>query len=92
MPQRLTWRTLYDFPELRLGIAALSAGGYELTPLKQRWRRLGRQHPDSGVRFGLCCVGSSLGLMVLLLALGAMSVVWMSVITAKRSSAKRSEG
>jgi predicted metal-binding membrane protein len=32
------------------------------------------------VRFGLSCFGSSVGLMVMLLALGAMSVGWMSVV------------
>jgi predicted metal-binding membrane protein len=34
----------------------------------------------SGLGFGLCCFGSSIGLMVMLVALGAMSVAWMSVI------------
>ena len=34
----------------------------------------------SGFGFGLSCVGSSIGLMLLLLALSVMSVTWMSVI------------
>jgi len=29
---------------------------------------------------GLCCAGSSIGLMAMLVALGVMSVTWMSVI------------
>ena len=31
---------------------------------------------------GLWCVGSSAGLMAILFALGAMSVLWMGVVTA----------
>jgi predicted metal-binding membrane protein len=34
----------------------------------------------SGVEYGLCCVGSSVGLMLMLVALGVMSVTWMSVL------------
>jgi predicted metal-binding membrane protein len=34
----------------------------------------------SGFGFGLNCVGSSLGLMVLFLAVGAMSITWMCVV------------
>ena len=34
----------------------------------------------SGFGFGLCCVGSSAGLMAMLVALGVMSVGWMAVI------------
>ncbi len=37
---------------------------------------------SSGFQFGLYCVGSSIGLMVMLVALGVMSVAWMSVIAA----------
>ena len=29
---------------------------------------------------GLCCVGSSIGLMLMLVVLGVMSITWMSVI------------
>ena len=32
------------------------------------------------MRFGLFCVGSSIGLTVMLIALGVMSVAWMSVV------------
>jgi predicted metal-binding membrane protein len=63
------------------GILVIAAGVYELTPLKQACRRRCRRSERSGFGFGLCCVGSSIGLMLVLLALGPMSVVWMAVIT-----------
>jgi len=62
------------------GAVAIAAGGYEFTPLKRRFRRRCRDGARSGLGFGLCCIGSSIGLMLMLLALGAMSVTWMSVI------------
>ncbi|MEN3308287.1 MAG: hypothetical protein V7603_4489, partial [Micromonosporaceae bacterium] len=62
------------------GAVAIAAGVYELTPLKQHFRRCCRQSVRSGFEFGLYCVGSSIGLMLVLVALGVMSVVWMSVI------------
>jgi predicted metal-binding membrane protein len=62
------------------GALTIVAGVYELTPLKRRFRRRCRENVRSGVRFGLSCVGSSVGLMVMLLALGVMSIVWMSVV------------
>jgi predicted metal-binding membrane protein len=58
----------------------IAAGGYELTPLKRRFRAQCRASVGSGVRFGLCCVGSSIGLMLMLVALGVMSVTWMAVV------------
>jgi predicted metal-binding membrane protein len=64
------------------GAVAIAAGVYELTPLKHHFRRLCRQSVGSGFEFGLCCVGSSIGLMLILVALGLMSVTWMSVIAA----------
>jgi predicted metal-binding membrane protein len=60
-------------------IAVIAAGVYELTPLKRHFRRRCRDSVRSGFQFGLCCVGSSIGLMAMLVALGAMSVTWMSV-------------
>lgn len=63
------------------GVVAIAAGVYELTPLKRYFRRRCRESVRSGFGFGLCCVGSSLGLMVLLVALGVMSITWMAVIT-----------
>jgi len=62
------------------GIAVLAAGAYELTPLKRRSRGHCRASLRSGFRFGLYCVGSSIGLMVMLLALGPMSIGWMAAI------------
>ena len=60
--------------------AVIAAGIYELTPLKRRFRRQCNEGARPGVRFGLCCVGSSIGLMLVLLALGVMSITWMTVI------------
>jgi predicted metal-binding membrane protein len=62
------------------GAVAIAAGAYELTPLKRHFRRRCRENVSSGVAFGLYCVGSSIGLMLMLVALSVMSVTWMSVI------------
>jgi predicted metal-binding membrane protein len=62
------------------GVAAIAAGAYELTPLKQSCRRRCRDGVGSGFEFGLYCVGSSIGLMLILVALSVMSIAWMSVI------------
>ncbi len=62
------------------GAVAIAAGLYELTPLKQHFRRRCQQNVRSGFEYGLYCVGSSVGLMLMLVALGVMSITWMSVI------------
>jgi predicted metal-binding membrane protein len=62
------------------GAVTIAAGVYELTPLKQHFRRLCREGVRSGFGFGYCCVGSSIGLMLILVALSVMSLTWMSVI------------
>jgi len=62
------------------GALAIAAGVYEFTRLKQDCRRRCRESVRSGFEFGLYCVGSSIGLMLMLVALGVMSVTWMSVI------------
>jgi predicted metal-binding membrane protein len=62
------------------GAVAIAAGLYELTPLKRHFRRRCRENVRSGVAFGIYCVGSSIGLMLSLVALSVMSVTWMSVI------------
>jgi predicted metal-binding membrane protein len=62
------------------GAAAIAAGVYEFTPLKQHFRRRCRESVGSGFGFGLYCVGSSIGLMLMLVALSVMSVTWMAVI------------
>jgi predicted metal-binding membrane protein len=65
--------------------ATLGLGVYEFTPLKRHFRRCRcrgrcRESVRSGFEFGLCCVGSSIGLVLMLVALSVMSVTWMSVI------------
>jgi predicted metal-binding membrane protein len=62
------------------GGVVLAAGFYELTPAKRRWRRRCREGVDSGFGFGAYCVGSSVGLMAMMAALGVMSVTWMAII------------
>ena len=64
------------------GALVIAAGVYELTPLKHHFRRRCRESGGSGFEFGLCCVGSSIGLMLVLVALSVMSVTWMFVIAA----------
>jgi predicted metal-binding membrane protein len=65
---------------LAAGALTIAAGIYELTPLKRQCRRRCRESLGSGFEFGIHCVGSSIGLMVMLLALGAMSIAWMTVV------------
>jgi predicted metal-binding membrane protein len=62
------------------GAVVIAAGVYELTPLKRHFRQRCRGSVGSGFGFGVDCVGSSIGLMLMLVALGVMSVTWMSVI------------
>ncbi len=61
-------------------VVVIAAGVYEVTPLKRHFRRRCRGSVSSGWEFGLCCAGSSIGLMLMLVALGVMSVTWMVVI------------
>jgi predicted metal-binding membrane protein len=62
------------------GALVIAAGVYEFTPLKRRFRRRCRASVRSGFEYGFCCVGSSIGLMLMMLALGVMSLTWMSAI------------
>ena len=79
------------------GGAIVAAGLYQLTPLKEvclrhcrspfhflfhGWRpgRLGALR--MGVEHGLFCVGCCWGLMVILFAVGVMSLVWMGLVAA----------
>ena len=73
---------LDDRPTLAAGAVVIAAAVYEVTPLKRHFRRRCREATGSGFAFGLCCVGSSLGLMAMMLALGVMSITWMAVIAA----------
>ena len=59
---------------------AIAVGVYELTPVKRHFRRRCRESVTSGLAFGRYCIGSSIGLMLLLVALSVMSVAWMSVL------------
>ena len=62
------------------GAVVIAAGLYELTPLKKRFRRRCQESVGSGFEYGLCCVGASIGLMLMLVALSLMSITWMSAI------------
>jgi predicted metal-binding membrane protein len=66
---------------LQIGAAVIVAGLYEFTPVKQHFRRLCRENGHSGFAFGLHCVGSCIGLMLMQGALGLMSVSWMLAIS-----------
>jgi predicted metal-binding membrane protein len=62
------------------GILVLAAGIYEFTPAKRHCRHRCSDHVRSGSEFGLYCLSSNAGLMVMLLALGPKNVAWMGVI------------
>src|SRR3989442_8264692 len=80
-PYPTLFRSLYQpHGSSAAGVLTVAAGVYELTPLKRYCRRRCRTNCRSGFQFGLYCVGSSIGLMVMLVALGVMSVTWMSVV------------
>jgi predicted metal-binding membrane protein len=70
------------------GVVTVAAGLYELTPVKRHFRRRCRDMAGSGFGFGLCCLGSSIGLMAMLVALGVMSIAWMAVITVLATAQK----
>jgi predicted metal-binding membrane protein len=62
------------------GLLVIAAGVYELTGVKQSCRRHCQESIRSGFAFGLYCLGSSIGLMLMLVGLGVMSITWMIVI------------
>jgi len=64
------------------GLATIAAGVYELTPVKAHFRRRCQASDWPGWRFGLCCLGSTAGLMLILIGLSVMSVAWMAVLAA----------
>jgi predicted metal-binding membrane protein len=66
----------------------VAAGVYELTPLKRKCRRRCREGFRSGLRFGVCCVGSSIGLMATLAAIGLMNITWSAVVAVLISAQK----
>ncbi len=61
------------------GLITIAAGLYELTPLKRAFRARCCRDRYSGLTFGLCCIGSSIGLMLMQVSLGIMSIGWMVV-------------
>jgi predicted metal-binding membrane protein len=62
------------------GALIVGAGLYELTPLKRECRRRCRQRVRSGLHFGVYCFGSSIGLMLVLVALNVMSIGLMIAV------------
>lgn len=62
------------------GIVVIAAGLYEFTPLKRHFRSCCRDHLSSGFAFGASCVGCTIGLMLLMVAVSAMSVLWMRLV------------
>jgi predicted metal-binding membrane protein len=62
------------------GVFTVAAGIYELTPIKRRFRQMCQETVLSGLGLGLCCVGSTVGLMLMMVVLGVMSVAWMAVV------------
>jgi predicted metal-binding membrane protein len=62
------------------GALMVGAGLYEFTPLKRDCRRRCRERVRSGLQFGAYCVGSSIGLMLVLVAVDVMSIPLMCAI------------
>jgi predicted metal-binding membrane protein len=90
----LLWRNGGNYAA---GCLLILAAGYQLTPFKARclahcrvpmsfmltsWRDGERGAVTMGVVFGGWCVGSSCLVIAALFALGAMSVVWMALVSA----------
>jgi predicted metal-binding membrane protein len=72
---------LYQPPgAVTTGALLVGAGLYELTPLKRACRRRCREQVSSGIRFGVYCFGSSIGLMLVLVGVDVMSVPLMIAI------------
>ncbi|MGD0554970.1 MAG: DUF2182 domain-containing protein [Streptosporangiaceae bacterium] len=63
---------------LAAGAVVIAAGAYELTPVKRHFRQRCRE--ETGLGYGLCCVGSTIGLMAMLVALDVMSLFWMAIV------------
>jgi predicted metal-binding membrane protein len=63
-----------------VGLVVIAGGIYEFTRFKHECRRRCRESTGSGWRFGFDCAGSSIGLMLILVALGLMNLTWMIVV------------
>jgi len=72
------------------GAVVMAAGVYELTPIKRHFRRRCREDACSGLEFGLCCAGATIGLTAVLVALDVMSLFWMAVVTVLAGAQKLS--
>ena len=70
------------------GAVVIAAGAYELTPVKGHFRRRCREETGSGLTFRLCCIGSTAGLMAILVALGMMSLFWMAIVAVLATAQK----
>jgi predicted metal-binding membrane protein len=74
---------LYEPPAPAVAAGLIGAAVlYELTPLTRACRRRCRAERRSGLRFGGWCLGSSLGLMAVLVAIDPMSVPLMAAVGA----------
>jgi predicted metal-binding membrane protein len=73
---------------LAAGAIVIAVGCYELTPVKRRFRRRCRAEVGGGLEYGLCCVGSTVGLMAVLVALDWMSLPLMALVTILASAQK----
>jgi predicted metal-binding membrane protein len=91
----IAWLALDREGPMVTGVAIAAAGIYQLTPFKRaclvHWRspldfflESWREGPGGallmGLHHGLYCVGCCWGLMLVLFALGVMSLFWMAVI------------
>jgi predicted metal-binding membrane protein len=77
----LAMSLLYRPPSaVAAGALVVGAGLYEFTPLKRECRRRCRERVRSGLRFGVYCLGSSIGLMLVLVAVDVMSIALMFAI------------
>ena len=74
---------LYTPPATVVAAALVAAAVlYELTPLARACRRRCRTERRSGMRFAGWCIGSSIGLMSVLVAIDPMSLPLMAAIGA----------
>jgi len=79
-----------DLPHgaLAAGMVVIAAGGYELTAVKRHFRRRCREETGVGLGYGLCCLGSGIGLMAALVALDVMNLLLMAVLAVIASAQK----